>query len=95
MPEKPPFKPNVFRIRWEYNGAESELLATANREDQTVTVTFPGNQTATMDVVAARVTQVMLNHVAYCVLEPDGPLLPEIEAQGPRGGWHEVYRPLR
>lgn len=94
MPEKSLFKPSLFRIRWDHHGVDSELTAVASCDDQTVTVTFPGKQTATIDVVAARATHIMLNHISYCVLEPDGPLMLEIEAQAPDGGWHCVYKKL-
>lgn len=95
MYETAPIEPSLFRIRWEYGGFESELTAVANRDGKTVTVTFPGRQTAVIDVVAARAAQIMLNHISYCVLEPEGPPIPEIEVQGPRGGWHGVYQERR
>ena len=75
-------KPSRFRVRWTDNGVVREVVATAFPIPQTAHVTLPGGG-FTADVVMARAIPMLLSHVVYSVLQPDGPyLLVEAEYDG-------------
>jgi hypothetical protein len=80
----------VFRIAWEYQGQTTEVSAVVN-PDNTITLTLPDGQSATVDVPTSRAVQMLLNHITYMVLDPHGPPGFDVQAQGPHGGWHSVY----
>lgn len=83
--------PTRFRVQWtDDDGARQEVTATADLAGQTIALHLPGEQTVTVRVVTSRAVQMLLNHITYCVLEPDGPML-TVEARGPRGAWHPSY----
>lgn len=84
-----------YRIRWEADRlgtAAGRVMASADRGRRAVTLTMPGEQVATLDVVAARAASMLLAEVVYGVLEPDGPFL-AIEAA--RGGHWVGLREVR
>lgn len=82
----------TYRIAWEHKDCTAEVLASVDVDARTITLSMPDGQQATLDVVTSRAVQMLLNHVTYCVLDPSGPPVLQVEAQGLRGGWHAVAR---
>jgi hypothetical protein len=65
-----------FRVRWEdANGFERQVTAAANIPDRTVSLALPSGDVVTVDVVTARAVGMLVSHVVYGPLEPEGPYL--------------------
>lgn len=82
----------MFRIAWQHQGYEAEVIAVTNVDDQVIALRLPDGAQVTLDVVTSRAVQMLLNHVTYCVLDPTGPAGFDVQARGPSGGWHSVLR---
>jgi hypothetical protein len=76
-------QPIRYRIRWVDGGTEYLVVATAHPRVGTVTVELPDAQSFVADVVTARAIPMILSHIVYAVLRPEGPLL-RVEAEHER-----------
>lgn len=63
-----------YRIRL-HDAKGREVRAVVDRHAQTITVELPDGVRATIDVVTARATYMLLHQAVYTSLEPTGPFL--------------------
>lgn len=77
-----------FRIRWGDERSPATVVARADPAARTATVTLPDGTAFTVDVVAARAIPMLLSHLVFAVLDPEGPML-TIEARA-GGDWTDL-----
>lgn len=65
----------AYRVRWQETETPRQASAVVDHDTRRITVTTPGGEPFTVDVVAARAVSMILADAVYGALQPDGPLL--------------------